>query len=60
LPAPVYVYAVRKGSLTQYLVLHGSFADRAQAEPAKQRFSRLKPWLRRFGDLRRAGKPGRE
>ena len=60
LPAPVYVYAVRKGSLTQYLVLHGSFADRAQAEPAKQRFSRLKPWLRRFGDLRRAGKPGGE
>ena len=54
LPAPVYVYAVRKGSLTQYLVLHGSFVDRAQAEPARQRFSRLKPWLRRFGDLRRA------
>lgn len=54
LPAPVYVYPVRKGSLTQYLVLHGSFADRAQAEPAKQRFRRLQPWLRQFADLRRA------
>jgi len=53
-PAPVYVYAIRKGSLTQYLVLHGSFADRAQAEPAKQRFSRLQPWLRRFGELHRS------
>jgi hypothetical protein len=51
-PAPVYVYPRRQGPETRYLVLHGSFATREAAGPARQDFSRLQPWLRRFGDLR--------
>jgi cell division septation protein DedD len=52
LPAPVYIYPLQKAKTVQYLVLHGSFAARANADPAKQKYGRLKPWLRRFGDLR--------
>ena len=51
LPAPVYVLPVQRAQTAQYLVLYGSFASREQAEPAKRRYSRLQPWLRRFGDL---------
>ncbi len=50
-PAPVYVYPLRQGRETRYLVLHGSFATREAAEPARRRFNHLEPWLRRFGDL---------
>jgi len=51
-PAPAHVYSIRKGNLDQFLVLHGSFANREQAESARQRYKRLQPWLRKFGDLR--------
>jgi septal ring-binding cell division protein DamX len=52
LPDPVYVYPLQKGKTLQHLVLHGSFATRSNAGPAKKKYERLKPWLRRFGDLR--------
>ena len=52
LPAPVYVIPLQKGQSVQYLVLHGTFATRENAEPTRQRYSRLKPWLRTFADLR--------
>jgi septal ring-binding cell division protein DamX len=51
LPVPVYIYPLHKGAAVQYLVLHGSFAARSDADPAKKKFSRLKPWLRNFGEL---------
>jgi septal ring-binding cell division protein DamX len=50
-PAPAYVYPRRKGSDTQYLVLHGSFASPASAEAGKRRFVQFKPWPRRFAEL---------
>jgi Transglycosylase SLT domain/SPOR domain len=52
IPAPAHVYALRKSSATQYLVLQGVYADRTAAEPMKRKFARHKPWLRQFGDLR--------
>ena len=54
LPAPVHILPLRRGKATQYLVLHGSFARREDAEQIKQRFKHLKPWLREFGALRDA------
>lgn len=50
-PAPVYVYPAQKRGEIRYLVLHGSFATREAAGPARHKFSHLEPWLRRFGDL---------
>lgn len=41
----------RTGDTSQYLVLYGSYVERAQAETAKQGLSRFEPWVRRFGDL---------
>jgi hypothetical protein len=54
LPAPVYIYPLRGGKANQYLVLHGSYANRGDAEPTKRKFRHLKPWLRRFADLQGA------
>jgi len=51
LPAPVYVHPVQKDKTRLYLVVHGSFATRSQADPAKSKYQRLQPWLRSFGDL---------
>ena len=51
LAAPVYIYPLQKEKAVQYLVLHGSFAARSNADPGKQKYARLKPWLRTFGDL---------
>jgi hypothetical protein len=31
--------------------LHGSFGACSSADSTKQKYARLKPWLRRFGDL---------
>ncbi len=50
-PAPVYVFPLAADGETRYLVLHGSFATREAAAPARQRFGGLEPWLRRFSDL---------
>jgi hypothetical protein len=52
LPKPVHVYPQRADGSTRYLVLHGSFASRAEAEPVKRKYRHLKPWLRQFGELR--------
>lgn len=54
LPAPVYIIARRRDNTIQYLVLHGSFALRADAEHTKRRFKHLQPWLREIGPLRDA------
>ena len=51
LPVTVYVYPLQKEKTVQYLVLYGSFAARSNADPAKLKYGRLKPWLRKFGDF---------
>ncbi len=57
LPAPTYSYPVRKENSTQYLVLHGAYAERAQAESRQRQLAHLKPWLRAFADLRAVATP---
>jgi cell division septation protein DedD len=52
IPSPAHVYSLRKPGASHFLVLHGVFAERATAEPMKRRFANLKPWLRKFGDIR--------
>lgn len=54
LPAPTYIYPLHKKNSTQYLVLHGVYAQRAQAESTQRKLAHLKPWLRSFADLRTA------
>jgi len=51
LPDPVHVYPLQKGKTRLYLVLHGSFTTRSKAEPVKNKYVHLKPWLRSLGDL---------
>ena len=51
LSGPVHVHPVRQGGETRYLVLYGSYGQRGDAESAKRKFTRFKPWLRRFGEL---------
>jgi cell division septation protein DedD len=51
LPQPVFIYPARTAQGTRYLVLHGSFPQRAAADTAKQKYGKLKPWLRQFSDL---------
>lgn len=51
LSGPVHVYPMRQGQETRYLVLYGSYGQRGDAEAVKRKFTRFKPWLRRFGDL---------
>jgi len=55
LAATAHVYPQRRAGVTHYLVLYGSYADRPAADPMKQKFRHLKPWLRSFGDLRKPG-----
>ena len=52
LPSPVHVLALRTGASTRFVVLHGSFGRRADANSVTRRFQHLKPWVRSFGDLR--------
>jgi len=40
-----------QGDTRQYLVIHGSYATRAQAEVAKQGLAAFQPWIRQVGDL---------
>lgn len=48
------IYPMRKGRTTQYAVLYGSYEKRADADRAKKRLKHLKPWVRQFGDVRKA------
>lgn len=57
LSGPVHVYPLRKGKKTQFAVVYGSYAKRPDAERARQRLKQLKPWIRQFGELRKAGRP---
>ena len=52
IPSPAHVYTLRKPGASHYLVLHGVFAERAAAAPMKRKFAHLKPWLRKFGEIR--------
>ena len=36
-----------------YVVIYGSFANRADAEKAAARFARLRPWIRDFGSIQK-------
>lgn len=49
------IYPVRKAQATQFAVLYESYAKRADAQRAAQRLKGLKPWVRRFSDLQKAG-----
>jgi septal ring-binding cell division protein DamX len=51
LPEPIFIYPLRKAQGTQYLILHGSYPQRSGADPVKQTYSKLQPWLRQFSDL---------
>ena len=55
LPGRVAIYPVRKARSTQFAVLYGSYAKRSDADQAKQKLKNLKPWLRLFGEVHRAG-----
>ena len=52
----IAIFPVRKGKTTQFAVLFGSYAKRATADRAKQRLKHLKPWVRTFGEVRKAGR----
>lgn len=41
----------RQGDTRQYLVVHGSYSTRAQAEAAKPGLAAFQPWIRQIGDL---------
>jgi SPOR domain/Transglycosylase SLT domain len=56
LSGQIGIFAMRKGRTTQFAVLYGSYAKRAEAERAKQRLKHLNPWMRRFVEVRKAGK----
>ncbi len=55
LAAPVHVLQQRREGRLRFLVLSGSFTDRAAAAPRQQRLSHLKPWLRLFSELQTQG-----
>ncbi len=57
LPSPTHTYPIRKQNSTQYLVLHGVYSERKQAESKQRKLAHLKPWLRLFADLRAAAAP---
>ena len=57
LSGQIGIYPIRKGQTTQFAVLYGSYAKRTEADKAKQRLKHLKPWVRQFGELRKAGRP---
>jgi septal ring-binding cell division protein DamX len=49
-----HIYPVRKSQTIHFLVLHGSYKTRSEADRAKQRMKNIKPWVRQFGSLRDA------
>jgi hypothetical protein len=57
LPTPAYILPIKQGGENRYLVLHGSYPARANADSVKREYAHLKPWLRQFGDLRTAVVP---
>ena len=56
LSARVHIYPLSKGNGTRFAVLYGSYAKRIDADRAKQALKRLGPWVRQFGEVRKAGK----
>lgn len=50
------IFPNRKGKTTQFTVLYGSYAKRADADRAKSRLKHLKPWVRQFGEVRKTGR----
>jgi septal ring-binding cell division protein DamX len=56
LAGQVGIYALRKGQSTQFVVLYGSYVKRTDADQAKRRLKHLKPWVRQFGAVRKAGR----
>jgi hypothetical protein len=56
LSGQIGIFAMRKGKTTQFAVLYGSYVKRADAQRAKQRLKHLNPWMRRFAEVRKAGK----
>ncbi len=53
LPGRTGIYPVHKGKTRQYAVLYGSYRTRAEADRAKRNLKQLKPWVRRFRDVRK-------
>ena len=56
LSGPVAIYPVRKGQTNQFVVLYGSYVKRSDADRAMQKLKDLKPWVRQFGEVRKAGR----
>jgi len=56
LSGPVHIYPLGQGKATQFAVIYGSYAKRKDAERARQRLQQLKPWIRQFGELQKAGR----
>lgn len=54
LPGIVTLAPLGKDNRGQYVVLTGSYPTRAEADKAKARYSKLKPWVRQFLDIRAA------
>nr|MDJ0807283.1 transglycosylase SLT domain-containing protein [Gammaproteobacteria bacterium] len=52
LPGIVAVAPVVKNQQVQFVVLNGSFKTRSAADRQKLRYTRLKPWVRQFSDIR--------
>jgi len=46
------IVQVKSNAKTLYVVLHGSYASESAAGSARQKYARLKPWLRQFKDLK--------
>jgi septal ring-binding cell division protein DamX len=52
LPGSVALAPLGTDKRGQYVVLAGSYPTRSEAEKAKARYSKLKPWVRQFLDIR--------
>ncbi len=51
LKGTVAIAPLLQGKQTQYVVLNGSFANKAEADKRKQQNKKLKPWVRQFKDI---------
>ena len=49
--AKVAIAPLGKDKLGQFVVLSGSFKNKAEADKLKQQYQRLKPWVRQFKDI---------
>jgi septal ring-binding cell division protein DamX len=56
LSGQVGIYPIRKDQTTLFAILYGSYKKRTEADRAKQRLKHLKPWVRQFGEIRKAGR----